>query len=198
MRFIGAESTEGPKRGTRNHEHCPTTGEQTNMKTLPVLAAFAAATLIAGCEKAPVAMAKEGGRAQRMVAHVVTESNEFVGVWISPPSQTVNDWIVVFTENGMAAINGPGLEADGKYSVEGNVAKLAYRKRNGKSWDKQTEFKLSGDKTGLVFSTGEPLDPPVKLIRSTSIGNRLPTPSLKQTVDPAAGRNPFTLASIQG
>jgi hypothetical protein len=166
------------------------------MKTLPVLAAIAAATLIAGCEKAPVAMAKEGSRAQRIVAPVVTETNDFVGVWISPPTQTINNWVVVFTDSGLVAIDGPGLQADGKYRVEGSVATLSYRLRNGQSWAHETQFKLTKSKEGLEFSTGEPLDPPVKLVRSNGVGDRLKAPSLRMTIDPSSERNPFTLAQL--
>ena len=167
------------------------------MKTYPVLAAIAAATLIAGCSDNSSALVSADSRAQQLIAPVVTDTNEFIGVWISPQSQTINDWVVVFTEGGLVAIDGPGLQADGHYRVEGSLAKLTYRWRNGAASGEHTTFKITSDKAGLVFTTGEPLDPPVRLVRTSGVGDKLRTPSLKATVEPGDNANPFTLAFLQ-
>jgi hypothetical protein len=169
------------------------------MKQLPFLLSFGALILIGGCDtEGP--LVTSGSRAELLVQGEAVEHNGFVGIWTSPPGQTVNDWLVAFTPSGLVAVDGPGLKADGTYRAEGHLAKSAYTMRNGEpprdSKTKETVFQLSADGTTLVFSTGEPMDPRVKLVRSAEDQTTLPLPSIRQTAEPTMNRNPFTLACL--
>ncbi|MEZ0326069.1 MAG: hypothetical protein ACAH95_09190 [Fimbriimonas sp.] len=136
------------------------------MKQLPFFVGLVALFVIGACRDSR-STETAGGRAQSIAK---VQSNPFVGVWSSPPTQTVNHWYVAFTVDGLVAVNGPGVKADGTYQTEGNVAKSHYLHRDGRTLTdadgRLTIFELSADGQALTFSTGIPMDPPVTLVRS--------------------------------
>jgi hypothetical protein len=179
------------------HVRGPVEQVESKMKQLPLLVSLGAMSLALGCEReAP--LVTSGARAQSVLEAPAVEPNAFVGLWTSPPSQTVNHWLVAFTPTGLVAVDGPGMKADGTYRAQGHLAKSAYSMRNGQApgdpKERETVFQLSEDGKSLQFSTGVPLDPIVKLVRAPDDQVTLPKPSLRQTADPTGLPNPFTLA----
>ncbi len=162
------------------------------MKQLPLFLVFAA-LVASGCDKG-LPIVSEGERAQTMSA-VKVEKNPFVGLWTSPESQSVNNWVVAFTPAGLVAVDGPGMKANGTYRANGGTARSSYDYRDGRvptqDLDKQSVFELSPDGKTMTFSTGVALDPTVKLVRT----GEWTSPSERQSSGPVSEPAPFSLVS---
>jgi hypothetical protein len=153
------------------------------MGMLKLIGCLAVALVIAGCGQNTHDRISGGGRAQHIETHD-GQSNAFVGVWSSPSRDTVNDWIAIFTEDGYVAIDGPGLQADGTYEVNGSTATVRFAVRNGRTPTgklAQTHMRANGSGTAIEFSTGVPAEAPVQLFRTTA---ELPASGESRVADP--------------
>ncbi len=162
------------------------------MKLLPLFLGSCALLSATACQN-DMPRVTEGGRAQPMTQVSIVQDNPFIGLWISPSSQTVNNWVVAFTDTNLIAVDGPGMAAEGTYKLEGQTAKSLYAQRDGQAPEGaetgQTVFQLSVDGQTLTFATGDPLDPPVVLIRGPARQGELPP-------DSSQAFHPFTLATL--
>ena len=126
------------------------------------VALLASVVVLSGCMAGGVDRIDET-RPMRM-----TPAASLSGVWVSPKSQTVNDWQVALLPNGEMSVSGPGLRGYGSYRVEGNRAIGLYRERNGAAptfaGERDVVFTYDPSRRELSFQTGIPGDAIVRLV----------------------------------
>jgi|GEM_PF-7029198 len=92
------------------------------------------------------------------------------GSWTSLPEYQVNRWSVELRPDSTLRVVGPGVDAEGRFQSSGQAASIQYAEesRIGLVEPAELSGKLEMEKSGdtLLFHTGLPNDPPIRLIRA--------------------------------